>query len=377
MAQRWGGTAGVWRALVAALILLTALAGCSTATANAGRNATSTGACGTAGCVSGATPGASAATTNSAGSAPCAASLCAATHVQVFVEPDAGEAPILRAIGSAQHSVWVEVYILSDNNVLRALEAAATRGVDVRVLLEPHPFGGGDVTAQKDIEELNAAGAQARASDPAYYYTHEKALLIDGATAYILTANLSRSGLGGSSSGANREYGVIDTDSGDVTQVRAIFQADWDHTTPAITQTHLVVSPVNSRADLLALIGSARTTIQIEDEEFYDQPSEEALIAAAHRGVTVEVTLPTGTTGEAADIGRLSSGGVHVRLLTAPYPHAKLILVDGAVAFVGSQNFSATSLDQNRELGIVLADPTAMSTLIQVFGQDWSLATAA
>lgn len=118
--------------------------------------------------------------------APCVAASCAANNVKVFVEPDVGEAPILHGIVSAQRSLWVEVYILSDRNVTRALESAAQRGVDVRVMLEPHPFGGGDVSAQKLIEELNAAGVRARASDPAYYYTHAKLMLVDGAMAYIL-----------------------------------------------------------------------------------------------------------------------------------------------------------------------------------------------
>lgn len=77
--------------------------------------------------------------------APCVTSTCAARKVQVFVEPDAGEAPILRAIASAQHTLWVEVYILSDRNVIRALEDAAQRGVEAHVLLETHPYGGGDV----------------------------------------------------------------------------------------------------------------------------------------------------------------------------------------------------------------------------------------
>ena len=297
--------------------------------------------------------------------------------MRVFVEPDAGEAPVLHGIASAQHALWVEVYILSDRNVTRALETAAQRGVDVRVLLEPHPFGGGDVSAQKLIEELNAAGVHAQASDPAYYYTHAKLMLVDGATAYILTSNLSKSGLGGTASGANREYGVIDTDPGDAAELASILHADWDHTTPTLTQARLLVSPVNSRPGLLTLIGSARATIQIEDEEFYDQPSEDALVAAARRGARVEVVLPAGASGEAADIARLKAGGVRVRLLTAPYPHAKLVVVDGTVAFVGSQNFSATSLDQNREVGSVLADHSALATLTQVFGQDWSLASDA
>ena len=309
--------------------------------------------------------------------ASCVSPICAARNVQVFVEPDAGEAPILRAISSAQHSLWVEVYILSDRNVTRALENAAQRGVDVRLLLETHPFGGGDVSAQRVIEELDAAGVQARASNPAYYYTHAKMMLVDSATAYILTCNLSKSGLGGTASGANREYGVIDTDPADVVEAQSIFQADWERTAPVLTQPRLVVSPVNSRPDLLALIGSAKQQIQIEDEEFYDQPSEDALIAAARRGVTVEVALPASATGESADIARLIHGGAHVRLLSAPYLHAKLVVVDSDIAFVGSQNFSSASLDQNREVGIVLADPEALSVLTRVFSQDWSLAANA
>ena len=146
--------------------------------------------------------------------------------VSVFVEPDAGEQPILGAIKGAAHSVWVEVYLLTDTNVIHALEDAAGRGVDVRVLLEDHPFGGGSVSPTETLENLNAAGVKAKASNPAYTFTHEKAMLVDSATAYILTCNLSRAALGGNSSTANREYGVIDTHSDDVAALRAIFEAD-------------------------------------------------------------------------------------------------------------------------------------------------------
>ena len=355
--RRFGG----WRVLALIPILL---AGCSGPGAASAARPTP---CAATGC----------SPTTAEAPTPCVAQTCAAGPVQVFVEPDAGERPILRAIASAQRTLWVEVYILSDRNVVQALETAAQRGVDVRVLLEPHPYGGGEVSAQKDIETLNAAGVHAKASDPAYYYTHAKVMLVDGATAYILTSNLSKSGLGGTTSGANREYGVLDTDPGDAAELQSILQADWDHTLPALTRQRLVISPVNSRADLFALISSARRSIQIEDEEFYDLPSEQALIAAARRGVQVNLVLPAGATGEFADIARLTQGGVRVRLLSAPYPHAKVVLVDGVVAFVGSQNFSSTSLDQNREVGIVIADSTALNTLNQVVVQDWTLATSA
>lgn len=331
-------------------------------------------ACGGSACV-GAT-----ATIHIATSPPaCASAACAARDIHVFVEPDAGEAPILHAIQTAITSVWVEVYLLTDRNVVYALENAASRGVDVRVLLETHPFGGGDVSAQRLIEELSAAGVQAHAADPAYHYTHEKALVIDGATAYILTCNLSKSGLGGSGSGANRDYGVIDTNAADVAGVAAIFQADWSRTPARVTDSRLVVSPINARSSLAALIASAHSGLLVEDEEMYDTSSEDALIAAVKRGVNVEVVLPppSGPSSYSADVARLMNGGVHVRYLSVPYMHAKLMVVDRLFAFVGSENFSSTSLDENRELGIVLADQAALATLTHTFDQDWALATAA
>jgi len=48
------------------------------------------------------------------------------------------------------------------------------------------------------------------------------------------------------------------------------------------------------------------------------------------------------------------------------------MVIDGQKAFVGSQNISAQSLDQNRELGIIISDQGVLQTLQQTFQQDWS-----
>ena len=57
--------------------------------------------------------------------------------------------------------------------------------------------------------------------------------------------------------------------------------------------------------------------------------------------------------------------------------HAKLVLVDGQRAFVCSQNFSAVSLDANREVGIIVADAAVVSQLTGVAQGDWSAAQTA
>ena len=363
------GASVKWKRRYLALVAIVLLAGLSAGCAPGGDQA----ACGDNTCAT------ATARVAAASSVVCASPSCAARGIQVFVEPDAGQAPVLHAIQSATTSVWVEVYLLTDRSVVYALEDAASRGVDVRVLLEAHPFGGGDVAAQQLIEELNAAGVRARASDPAYHYTHEKALVIDAATAYILTCNLSKSGLGGSSAAANRDYGVIDTNPADVAEVAAIFQADWSHESVSISDPRLVVSPLNARRSLEALISGTHASLLIEDEEMYDTASEYNLIMAAKRGVNVEVVLPEpgGSSSYGADVARLEQGGVHVRYVTVPYMHAKLIIADGALAFTGSENFSSTSLDENRELGIVLSDPAGLVVLTHTFDQDWALGSAA
>jgi cardiolipin synthase A/B len=301
-----------------------------------------------------------------------------ASAVRVFVEPAARAAPLLSAIAGANTSIWLEVYLLTDTSVVHALEEAASRGVDVRVLLETVPFGDSGVAPQMTLAKLTAAGVHARPADPAYHYTHAKAMVVDGATAYIMTCNLTRSGLGGSTQATNREYGVVDTDPADVAEVAAIFQADWDHTTPRLADPNLVVSPVNARAKLLDLLGSAHRSLALEDEEMLDPQSEDALLAAARRGVVVNVVLPApGASAPASpDVPRLVHGGVHVHYSLTLYMHAKLIVADGARAFVGSENFSATSLDANRELGILIADRQALVTLTTTFGVDWSASMA-
>jgi cardiolipin synthase A/B len=55
------------------------------------------------------------------------------------------------------------------------------------------------------------------------------------------------------------------------------------------------------------------------------------------------------------------------------YMHAKIIVVDGKTAFVGSENISSQSLDQNRELGIIVSDAGVLSTLQSTFQKDWTV----
>ncbi len=299
--------------------------------------------------------------------------------VQVFVEPDAGDHIIVGAIASAKKSVWLEMYLLSDRSIISALEEAAHRGLDVRVMLEIHPYGGGTAPT-RTLDQLKAAGVQAQATSPNFTLTHEKGMIIDGNSAFIMTSNFTRSALGGTSganSTTNREYGIIDTNTQDVQAVITIFNADWAHTDVQFNDPNLVVSPVNSRNDFTALINSAHSTLLIEAEEMQDNDIEQAIANAGKRGVHVQVILPFATQASTDTNGpgirAIQQGSVQVKEDPKLYMHAKIIIVDGKAAFVGSENISTASLNDNRELGIIVADSNVLNTLQQTFQQDWGI----
>ena len=267
----------------------------------------------------------------------------------------------------------------TDRNVIRALEEAANRGLDVRVMLEPHPFGGG-TSPSKTLDELAASGIKTQYTNPSFSLTHEKGMIIDNTTAYIMTSNFSRSALGGSSGSSgyrNREYGIIDTIQQDVLATEEIFVADWNHSTAQFNDPNLVVSPINARNDFTTLINSAHSTLLIEAEEMNDSDIEQALANAAQHGVQVEVILPGANTSSgdtnSQGIATIKQGGVQVREDPQLYMHAKIIVVDSRVAFVGSENISTQSLDQNRELGILVSDPSVLNKLQTTFQNDWGV----
>lgn len=320
--------------------------------------------------------------TNTTAGEPCQSNCIVGTGsngLGLIVEPDAGPSPLVDAIRGAKKSVWVEMYLLTNKSVLNALEEDANNGIDVRVMLERHPYGGGSISPQQTLDKLKAAGAKAQFTNPTFALTHEKGMIIDNSTAYIMTSNFTNAALGGSSSTKNREYDIVDTNAQDVQAVAAIFQADWDRTTASFHDANLVVSPVNARNDFDSLIGSAKQTLLVTGEEMNDNGIEQDLIKAAQHGVKVEVILPAGSSGgsNGNGIATIKQGGVTVREDSRLYMHAKIFIIDGSRAFVGSENISTQSLDQNRELGIILSDSSVLNKLQQTFQNDWQQSQAA
>jgi cardiolipin synthase A/B len=282
------------------------------------------------------------------------------------VEPDEGSKPLVRLLNKAQTTIFVECYIVSDTPVVHALERAAAQGVQVYVLLEPHPFGMGS-QPQRVSDQLQAAGVHVRWTSRVFALTHAKFIVTDDRIAVVSTANFSRSAFS-----QNREFLFADANPILVRQLSSIFRADWDRLPVNVVDPDAVVAPENARSTISRLITSAHSSVRIYAEELNDSAIERLLAALARRRVRVEIILAAGQSPAAARL--LVRAGVSVSTMKSPYIHAKLTIVDGREAFAGSENISTQSLDANREVGVLLQG-SVLRRLITVFMGDWRRAS--
>lgn len=305
--------------------------------------------------------------------------LAAPGALTLFETPRDGPAPVVNAIRSATRAVDVEVYELSDTGVIDALIAEQRAGHQVRVLLNENFFSGGNQNAAV-LQQLQAAGIAAKYANPTYTYTHEKALIVDPGQSdqrvLIMTMNLAPGYLGEPDpQGQSLNFGIVDPSTADVTQAEDMFNADWNdqpYSPPA--NTSLVISPVNSRQKLLAEIQGATKSIHFFAQEFEDSQIVDAVVAAAQRGIEVKGLIAPGISGNTKSADAVKAAGGQIRVLSQPYEHAKATLVDGALVYIGSINYTATSMDKNRELGILTRQADIASQMETEFASFWSQA---
>jgi phosphatidylserine/phosphatidylglycerophosphate/cardiolipin synthase-like enzyme len=283
--------------------------------------------------------------------------------VQLLIEPDAGRAAVLDLLASARRSLWMEMYLLTDDDAIAAVAGRAAAGCDVRVVLEPAPYQQAGAN-QAAFDRLAAAGVDVRWSLSRFTYTHAKAFTVDHVRLAVLTLNLTGAGLSG-----NREYVAVDDDAADVGAAEAIFAADATGA-EAPPAGRLVTSPESSRPVLLALLAGARSGLALETEELTDGAVLSALLDARARGVAVTLAWPGPADGAGTPFTALAAAGAVVRVVTAPAIHGKVVVADGRTLYLGSANLTPTSLDDNRELGLLLAQPEAAAQVAAVVAAD-------
>ncbi|HOK05400.1 MAG TPA: phospholipase D-like domain-containing protein [bacterium] len=299
------------------------------------------------------------------------------THI-LIVEPDDGKTPVINGINSAKKSIDLTIYSLNDPVVENALKSASAAGVKVRVLYNYYSFLDHEKEfVLKTMAGLESAGIFTRCASSDFAVTHQKTFTIDRRQSIIMTFNLRPNYFTNT-----RDFGIITNDKGEVSEISRVFDADWFYKKVIPKVTSLVWSNNNSRRKILSLIQSANVSLEIYNEELEDKQCLDALIMKAKSGVNVRIIsaqmIEGGYDKNKNNRKYLNQHGVKAKYMPTNdylYCHAKMVLVDygtsNAKAFVGSENFSSTSLDKNRELGIIVNKTDILNRLHSVFETDW------
>ena len=288
----------------------------------------------------------------------------------LIVEPGAGFSPVYSLISGARRTIDVTMYEFSDTTAEHDLAAAAKRGVQVRVILDHRARS----VNSHAYSYFRSHGVAVTWSSSDYRYTHQKTVIIDGTKAVIMTANLTSRYYA-----TSRDFLVTDTERADVSAITAVFNADFaKKTVHPGDGNDLVWSPTDSQDQLIALINGATSSLRIYSEEMGDRTVEKALIRAAKRGVDVQVCGENESGEYDSAFAKLARAGIRISYYSSStgfYIHGKVVEADYGTAhakiFIGSENFSNTSLNQNRELGLIISSHPVMSAIAGTFASDF------
>ena len=297
-------------------------------------------------------------------------------HQRLIVMPDDGVQPLVDLIVKANKEIRLKQFKLESSEVVEALLKARAKGVDVKVMLNPHTSGGLRYNDQS-FEVLSKGQVSVAWTSKEFPVTHEKSMVIDRSEALIATFNLSDKYFT-----QTRDYGVVTSSSVIIDEVVAGFEADWkgEFFAPNL-DVGLMWSSRHSRGQMARIIDMAKHRLCIQHPKFVDAVILDRIVSARGRGVKVKL-LCGGKHGISdwdvydtfSSLRIMESVGVQIKRQKALKLHAKLILVDDCYAQTGSMNIDRSAFDVRRELGIESDSPEVVARLISTFKADWQQA---
>lgn len=326
--------------------------------------------------------------------------------------------PLFDLLKSATKTIDVEIYEMDDPRVFAGLRSAMARGVRVRIVQEPTPmatkckiFSGlraGDdpkcVEKKNLVAEVNAKGGLYKAFsknlcgiEGKSCFQHGKLVIVDGTLALISSGNFNISNLCNldeNPEACNRDYTFVTNDREVVLALEEIFTHDLDGTNRDLENVltkklmdKITVSPI-SLPRLIDFIGSAKTSIQVQNQYLHEPQINEALIRAAKRGVKVEATVsslcyfdkpkPYAHERAITIYSSFDEAGISSRFFTrlipirgkSGYLHSKAFIIDDTRAWIGSMNGSKEAATMNREYGIFFDKPEWVKKLSTIMSAD-------
>lgn len=274
---------------------------------------------------------------------------------------------ITAQIDHAKTRIYVEVYILTEKRIKKALIDGKKRWLDVKVLLEKNVYLANNLNTAT-FKELEKNGIEMKYSNSENYaLNHSKMMIIDQQV-IVSTANYSYS-----SFKYNREFFLFLEHKELLKVFLDIFESDFHGMKKNIYHNNLLLSPFSSRKKIEYGIKNAKKSIQMYVENFSDRDIIQLLLDKRKEWVLIQIIFPDlkKVSSNKEEIELFQQNNIEIKMIQKPIIHAKSLLIDEKYLYLWSENFSSYSLDKNREIWLFIKNSEIITQFIHIFKIDF------
>lgn len=350
--------------------------------------------------------------------------------VTPFLFPDSGGIPIYQTLENAQESVYIEIYLLSNENIYALLIELEQRGVDVVLLHSGNPLGVGMSTIAPHMQALIDAGGEVKfilgagSSIDRFSFVHCKYAIVDMETVILTSENWTAKNCNGSldsdpydkaENDGNRGWGAILESRDYAEYMKAVFDNDYsseygdtyyfNEKYPSVTASNPTykapmdasfesytapITPVlsndNSYAGIEYVITNATERIYSQQQDlssYYADLGETSPVmmmarqANANPEIDAKFILGEGkdSDGKAFAVEQVflinTNTLVKAATMDKPYVHNKGVIGDDLV-LIASVNWTPNSVENNREAGVIINSKEVSDYFANAFNKDFS-----
>ncbi len=286
---------------------------------------------------------------------------------------------LAQAIRQAQQEVLMAAFDLDAPSLLKALEDAASRGVEVRLVVDT------DNLSQEVARRLKTAGIP-YVTDDRSGYMHHKFVVIDRSEVWTGSMNFTFNGAYRNNNNlvrlrSHRLAQNYIREFEEMFEQRRFGPRSRPDTPYArltingITVENFFLPEEGAAARLVELTRQARRSVYFLAFSFTNDELGEAMIAQHKKGLTVRGVMEASQIGTGSEYERLRRAGVDVRVDGNPYAmHHKVIVWDASIVAFGSYNFSRRAEMVNDENLLIMHDPNLAAAFLAEFEYVYSQA---
>jgi cardiolipin synthase A/B len=337
----------------------------------------------------------------------CQAALHHHNSVKVLTNGAEFYPAMLEAIRRAQRSVNMECYIFQPGRVadqfIAALSERARSGVNVTIVVDA--IGSFNLWG-RPVRRLRKAGCRIASYQRVLWYslarlnnrTHRELLVVDGSVAFTGGAGVADWWMHSRRRRPAWRDTMVQIEGPLVAALQGVTAENWleccgeiltgpdyfPHLEPAGDATGFVVrsSPSDrataSRVTFQLLMEGADSAVNIATPYFLpDRAMRRALKNIAERGVAVTIMVPGRHTDQRwvrlasrRMWGQLLESGVRIFEYRTSMIHAKVLIVDGLWAVLGTTNIDNRSFEHNDEVNVAMRDPDLAARLLEDYQRD-------